>query len=47
MRELGRNGIRRVRAHFTWQKVTRSVAGLYDDVAAANAAKGPLAAAAA
>jgi D-inositol-3-phosphate glycosyltransferase len=47
MRELGRNGIRRVRAQFTWQKVTRSVANLYDDVAAAHAAKGPLAAAAA
>lgn len=39
MKELGRNGIRRVRAHFTWQTVTRSIAGLYDEVAA-TAARG-------
>jgi glycosyltransferase involved in cell wall biosynthesis len=38
MKELGRNGIRRVRAHFTWEKVTRSIAGLYEEVIADAAA---------
>jgi hypothetical protein len=27
-----------VRAHFTWEKVTRSIAGLYEDVMAEAAA---------
>jgi D-inositol-3-phosphate glycosyltransferase len=38
MKEFGRNGIRRVRAHFTWEKVTRSIAGLYEEVMAEAAA---------
>ncbi len=32
LKELGRNGIRRVHAHFTWQKVTRSIAGVYEEL---------------
>ena len=31
-RELGRNGIRRVRSHFTWQRVARSLDGFYAGV---------------
>jgi glycosyltransferase involved in cell wall biosynthesis len=33
LRELGRNGIKRVHAQFTWQKVARSVGALYEQVA--------------
>jgi D-inositol-3-phosphate glycosyltransferase len=33
LRELGRNGIRRVHGQFTWQKVARSIGGLYEQVA--------------
>lgn len=33
LRELGRNGVRRVQAQFTWQKVARSIAGLYEQIA--------------
>jgi D-inositol-3-phosphate glycosyltransferase len=33
LRELGRNGIRRVHSQFTWQKVARSIGGLYEQVA--------------
>src|SRR3954471_1950255 len=36
LRALGRNGLRRVHAHFTWAKVARSLAGLYEDVASAG-----------
>jgi glycosyltransferase involved in cell wall biosynthesis len=39
LREQGRNGIRRVNAHFTWQKVTRSIAGLYEELAAQRRAR--------
>jgi D-inositol-3-phosphate glycosyltransferase len=40
LKELGRNGIKRVHAQFTWQKVTRAIAGLYEDVAREAAARG-------
>jgi len=33
LRELGRNGIRRVNGQFTWQKVARSIGSLYEQVA--------------
>ncbi|MBV8030257.1 MAG: glycosyltransferase family 1 protein [Betaproteobacteria bacterium] len=32
LKELGRNGIRRVNGQFTWQKVTRAIASLYEQV---------------
>jgi D-inositol-3-phosphate glycosyltransferase len=32
LKALGRNAIRRVHGQFTWQKVTRSIAGCYDQV---------------
>jgi glycosyltransferase involved in cell wall biosynthesis len=32
LRELGRNGVRRVNGQFTWLRVTRSIAGLYEHV---------------
>ena len=34
LRDYSRAGIRRVNDHFTWPKVTRSIAGLYEDVMA-------------
>jgi D-inositol-3-phosphate glycosyltransferase len=34
---MGRSAIRRVNAHFTWRKVARSVAGLYQEVLAGRA----------
>jgi D-inositol-3-phosphate glycosyltransferase len=34
LKEMGRNAIRRVQAQFTWQKVTRSIAGCYEEVIA-------------
>jgi glycosyltransferase involved in cell wall biosynthesis len=34
LRDLGRNSIKRVNAYFTWPKVTRSIAGLYEEVLA-------------
>jgi glycosyltransferase involved in cell wall biosynthesis len=33
-KELGRNAIDRVHEQFTWTKVARSIAALYEDVAA-------------
>ena len=33
LKELGRNGIRRVNGQFTWQRVARSIGLLYEDVA--------------
>lgn len=33
LRELGRNGVKRVHAQFTWQKVARSIGLLYEQVA--------------
>ena len=39
-RQLGRAALRRVNRHFTWQKVARSIAALYDDVAAGNVQNG-------
>jgi glycosyltransferase involved in cell wall biosynthesis len=33
LRELGRNGHRRVHGQFTWQKVARSLAGVYEQIA--------------
>jgi D-inositol-3-phosphate glycosyltransferase len=33
-RDFSRNGVRRVNDYFTWPKVTRSIAGLYEDVMA-------------
>ena len=33
LRELGRNGVRRVNAQFTWRRVARSIGGLYRQVA--------------
>jgi glycosyltransferase involved in cell wall biosynthesis len=41
LREFGRNAIRRVNAHFTWQKVARSIALFYDDVAVGGRAPTP------
>lgn len=32
LKELGRNALRHVNAHFTWPKVTRSIAGYYEHV---------------
>jgi glycosyltransferase involved in cell wall biosynthesis len=34
IKEMGRNAIRRVNAHFTWRRVTRSIASLYEQVLA-------------
>ncbi|HEX5065583.1 MAG TPA: glycosyltransferase family 1 protein [Myxococcota bacterium] len=34
LKELGRNGIKRVHSHFTWQKVARSVGCWYDELMA-------------
>jgi hypothetical protein len=31
---MGRNSIRRVNAQFTWRRVTRSIASLYEQVLA-------------
>jgi glycosyltransferase involved in cell wall biosynthesis len=33
LKAYSRNAIKRVHAHFTWQKVARSIAGCYEDVA--------------
>jgi glycosyltransferase involved in cell wall biosynthesis len=33
MKEMGRNGIHRVQAQFTWPRVARSISSLYDQVA--------------
>jgi D-inositol-3-phosphate glycosyltransferase len=40
LRELGRNGIRRVHAQFTWQKVARSIGMLYEQVAGETLSRG-------
>jgi D-inositol-3-phosphate glycosyltransferase len=32
MKEMGRNGIHRVQGQFTWPKVARSIASLYERV---------------
>ena len=40
LKELGRNGIRRVHGQFTWQKVARSVSLLYEQVAGESLAGG-------
>ena len=37
MRELGRAGIQRVHAQFTWKKVAREVSGLYESVVSSSA----------
>jgi D-inositol-3-phosphate glycosyltransferase len=37
LKEYGRNALRRVQAHFTWQKVARGIAGYYGQVLAAQA----------
>jgi D-inositol-3-phosphate glycosyltransferase len=37
LKEFGRNAIRRVNSHFTWQKVARSLALFYEEVAAGTA----------
>jgi hypothetical protein len=34
---MGRNAILRVNGQFTWRKVTRSIAGLYEQVLAGRA----------
>ena len=34
LRELGRESMRRANAHFTWPKVTRSIASYYGEVLA-------------
>jgi D-inositol-3-phosphate glycosyltransferase len=34
--QLGRQGVRRVQEHFTWEKVTEAVAGLYERVLASR-----------
>jgi glycosyltransferase involved in cell wall biosynthesis len=41
LKELGRNAIRRVNAHFTWPKVTRSIGGLYEHVIGGTAPRRP------
>jgi glycosyltransferase involved in cell wall biosynthesis len=39
MREMGRSGMQRVQAQFTWPKVARSIASLYDRVAPRSRAR--------
>jgi glycosyltransferase involved in cell wall biosynthesis len=36
-KEYSRNGIKRVHAQFTWQKVARSIAGCYEEILAQGA----------
>ncbi|MGQ0750753.1 MAG: glycosyltransferase family 4 protein [Betaproteobacteria bacterium] len=36
---FGRNGLKRVQKHFTWERVARSMAALYDELAPRNSAE--------